>query len=89
MLLNLNASVFAQRNTKRGSAGPASDSAKRDTDWPAYGRDPGGSRYSPSTQINRDTVKNLKVAWTYRTGAANVKGRSAANAAFEATPILV
>src|SRR6266404_4393145 len=62
---------------------------KSDADWPAYGRDPGGSRYSPLTQINRDDVKSLKVAWTYRTGAADVKGRSAHNAAFEATPIFV
>jgi len=62
---------------------------KSDSDWPAYGRDPGGSRYSPLTQINRDDVKNLKAAWTYRTGAADVKGRSAHNAAFEATPIFV
>jgi len=62
---------------------------KSDSDWPAYGRDPGGSRYSPLTQIDRDNVKNLKVAWTYRTGAADVKGRSTHNAAFEATPIFV
>jgi quinoprotein glucose dehydrogenase len=71
------------------SAVAASDSKKRDGDWPAYGRDPGGSRYSPLNQINRDNVKTLKVAWTYRTGAGNVKGWSVKNAAFEATPILV
>lgn len=76
LLLNLNAVA-------------ASDSANKDGEWPAYGRDPGGSRYSPLRQINRDTVKNLKVAWTYRTGAADVKGRSVNNAAFEATPIFV
>jgi quinoprotein glucose dehydrogenase len=34
-------------------------------------------------------VKQLKVAWTYRTGDINIKGRSAGKAAFEATPILV
>ncbi len=60
-----------------------------DGDWPAYGRDGGGTRYSPLAQINRDNVKNLKVAWEYRTGAANEKGRTASKAAFEATPILV
>ena len=60
-----------------------------DAEWPAYGRDPGGSRYSPLMQIDRDNVKTLKPAWTYRTGAADVKGRSVKNAAFEATPILV
>ena len=60
-----------------------------DSEWPAYGRDPGGSRYSPLNQINRSNVTGLKVAWTYRTGAVEVKGRSASNAAFEATPIVV
>jgi quinoprotein glucose dehydrogenase len=60
-----------------------------DGEWPAYGRDPGGSRYSPLDQINRSNVKALKVAWTYRTGAVDVKGGSASKAAFEATPILV
>ena len=60
-----------------------------DGDWPGYGRDSGGSRYSPLTEINRSNVSSLKIAWTYRTGAMDVKGRSASNAAFEATPIVV
>ena len=72
-----------------GSVAQNKTKVSHDGEWPAYGRDPGGSRYSPLTQINRDDVKNLKVAWTYRTGAADVKGRSAHNAAFEATPIFV
>lgn len=59
------------------------------TDWPAYGRDAGGSRYAPIDEINRETVKDLKIAWTYRTGAGEVKAASARNAAFESTPILV
>jgi glucose dehydrogenase len=50
-------------------------------DWPEYGRDPGGSRYSPLTQINARNVDHLDRAWTYHTGET---GRS-----FEATPILV
>lgn len=58
-------------------------------DWPAYGRDVGGSRYSPVSRINRQNVKHLKVAWTYRTGETARKGRSVGKAAFEATPILV
>jgi quinoprotein glucose dehydrogenase len=67
----------------------AKSKASIDGEWPAYGRDPGGSRYSPLDQINRSNVKALKVAWTYRTGAVDVKGGSASKAAFEATPILV
>ena len=35
---------------------------------PAYGRDPGGSRYAPLIQITRDNVAELRVAWTYHTG---------------------
>jgi quinoprotein glucose dehydrogenase len=58
-------------------------------EWPAYGRDPGGSRYSPLTQITRDNVTDLQVAWIYHTGEAQRKALSAGRAAFEATPILV
>lgn len=55
-------------------------------EWPAYGRDAGGSRYSPLTQITRANVRHLKVAWTYRTGDIPTKAQMAA---FQATPILV
>jgi quinoprotein glucose dehydrogenase len=61
----------------------------RDGDWPAYGRDPGGSRYSPLTQINRENVKSLKLAWTYRTGDVSDGSHTESKSSFEATPILV
>jgi quinoprotein glucose dehydrogenase len=67
----------------------AAGDTKQQSDWPAYGRDAGGSRYSPLAQINRGNVGQLKIDWTYRTGASEVKAASAKNAAFEATPILV
>ena len=35
------------------------------TDWPAYGHDAGGGRFSPLTQITPDNVGKLQVAWTY------------------------
>ncbi len=50
-------------------------------DWPTYGRDPGGMRYSPLEQINTKNVTKLRRAWTYHTGE---RGRS-----LEATPIVV
>ncbi|GAB3893146.1 outer membrane protein assembly factor BamB family protein [Spirosoma agri] len=37
-------------------------------DWPTYGGNNAGNRYSPLTQINRQNVKNLTLAWTYETG---------------------
>jgi quinoprotein glucose dehydrogenase len=58
-------------------------------DWPAYGRDAGGSRYAPLAQINRDNVKQLKVAWTYRTGDMSDGTKARSRSAFQVTPILV
>lgn len=37
-------------------------------DWPAYGGGPADDRYSPLRQINRDNVRQLKVAWSFDTG---------------------
>lgn len=36
--------------------------------WQYYGRTPRGTRFAPETQINRDNVDSLEVAWTFRTG---------------------
>lgn len=38
--------------------------------WINYGRNYAGWRYMPVDQINRDTVSDLKVAWTVDTGVA-------------------
>src|ERR1051325_484733 len=76
--------------TRRAAGFEPSDNRLRAmSDWPAYGHDPGGSRYSPLTQVNRENVKSLRAIWTYRTGDINIKARSAGNAAFEDTPIFV
>lgn len=48
-----------------------------DIEWATYGGDKEGSRYTALTQINKENVKNLKVAWEYHTGDADtVKNRS-------------
>ncbi len=47
--------------------------------WPVYGHDPGGQRYSPLRQITPDTVARLQRAWTFHTG----KGGS------ESTPLVI
>jgi hypothetical protein len=60
-----------------------------ETGWPTYSNDPGGTRYSPAKQINRDNVTQLKVAWTFRTGALPHDDELDYKAAFEATPILI
>ena len=62
--------------------------AAPDAGWPAYGGDAGGTRYSPLTQINRDDVKGLRVAWIFRTGEMGQGVKDWDRSAFEATPIL-
>ena len=57
--------------------------------WPYYGGDPGGSRYSPLTQINRSNVQELKVAWVYHTGDVSDGTKHPRKSAFETTPIMV
>lgn len=63
--------------------------AARPTDWPSYGRDAGGSRFSPLTQITRKNVARLEVAWTYNTGEVGLKPRSGAEPSLEVTPLVV
>ncbi len=48
--------------------------------WPAYGGQPAQDHYSSLAQINRENVKNLRVAWTFDTGE---KG------SVESTPVIV
>ncbi|HWP76565.1 MAG TPA: pyrroloquinoline quinone-dependent dehydrogenase [Methylomirabilota bacterium] len=59
------------------------------SEWPHYGNDAGGARYSPASQIDRTNVAQLQVAWTFRTGALGHSAPLDRKAAFEATPILV
>jgi quinoprotein glucose dehydrogenase len=49
-------------------------------DWRVYGAGPEGTHYSPLRQINRDNVRDLRVAWTYDTGEAG---------GLETTPLIV
>src|SRR5215472_1665883 len=57
--------------------------------WPYYGHDAGGMRYSPLTQINRDNVTQLKVAWTFHTGDVSESSGRRKRSGFETTPLLV
>jgi quinoprotein glucose dehydrogenase len=58
-------------------------------EWPNYGNDAGGSRYSPLTEIDRENVARLRVAWTYRTGETVGEPGPYGHYAFEATPLMV
>jgi len=58
-------------------------------DWPYYGGDAGGSRYSPLTQIDKSNVAELKVVWEYHTGDLSDGSDNRRKSEFETTPIVV
>jgi quinoprotein glucose dehydrogenase len=66
----------------------ATAGASSDDDWPYYGHDAGGMRYSPLTQINRENVSRLKVAWTFHTGDISDGHGRRKRSGFETTPLL-
>jgi glucose dehydrogenase len=56
--------AIQNENSRAQTSGPASDQH----DWPVYGGNPADTHYSPLNQINRENVKDLRVAWSYDTG---------------------
>jgi len=59
------------------------------TEWPSYGGDPGGLRYSPLNGIGRHNVDGLEVAWVYHHGDVADRDHPLGVSAFQATPIVV
>jgi len=55
-------------------------------EWRAYSAEQGSTRYSPLDQINKDTVKNLQVAWTWK---FDNFGTPAETVTTETTPIMI
>ncbi|WP_437615662.1 membrane-bound PQQ-dependent dehydrogenase, glucose/quinate/shikimate family [Erwinia sp. V71] len=53
-------------------------------DWTAWGRNTLGQRFAQFSQVNTGNVKDLKVAWTYRTGDLAIDG-----AEYQTTPLKV
>lgn len=72
---------------------PTPEEYAASAEWPTYGHDAGGMRYSPLTTITPANVARLAVAWTYHLkpdGDAGPAGRAGSNfAASEATPLIV
>ena len=64
-------------------------------EWPTYGHDSGGQRFSPLAQITPANVAHLKIAWTYHmrpagftggSGRAGAEGRGPAGAVGDEAP---
>jgi len=61
LFLSLCASCGEKEVTPEAASATSADR----TDWPTYGQDQGGQRFSTLDQINTDNVANLEVAWVY------------------------
>ena len=70
-----------------GAVALAPDSRERD--WPFYGSDQGGTKYSTLTDVNASTVSRLGVAWEWspREKALSQFGTRPGN--FQATPLMI
>src|SRR5882762_9448048 len=60
-----------------------------DREWPYYGNDQGGSRYSPLTEVNKKNVGELKLAWQWKTGERPLPEFGTTPGMFEGTPIMI
>jgi len=66
------------------------DSKAASSDWPSYGNDDGGTRYSALDSISRDNVACLEETWRFETGdLPGARGETRSPFASETTPILV
>lgn len=75
--------VVAENPTPAAVVSP--DAGKESgNDWPAWGRSVSGERFAQFEQVNKQNVKDLKVAWTYRTGDLAIDG-----AEYQVTPIKI
>ncbi len=57
-------------------------------EWPYYGGDAGGGRYSKLSQIDKSNVASLRIAWEYHTGDVSDGSANRRKSAFETTPIV-
>lgn len=62
--------------------------AERAEEWGEWGRDPGGTRYSPLDQIHRGNVDHLALAWTHHCGEISDGTENSTRTAYECTPLM-
>ena len=58
-------------------------------EWPWYGGDARGNRYSTLTDIDRGNVKSLKLAWEWKPGEKPMPEKGIRPGNFEGTPLMI
>jgi quinoprotein glucose dehydrogenase len=67
--------------------------SSQSVNWPSFGNDAGGLRYSPLADVNRDNVSRLRVAFTWLPGERPIPASEGQKAArpgqFQVTPLAI
>ena len=58
-------------------------------EWPYYGGDPGGTKYSPLADVNATNVPHLKQAWEWRAREKALPEFGTRPGNFQATPLMI
>jgi len=94
-LIGVTAAASNGQSTGAPGSSPlrSADGPRKPNEWPVYGGDAGGLKYSPLTTIDRSNVGRLAVAWTWKTGEQPITPPGAAIPArpgqFQATPLAI
>jgi glucose dehydrogenase len=60
-----------------------------EVDWPFYGGDQGGTKYSTLTDVNPTTVSQLRAAWEWKTGEKALAAYGTRPGNFQTTPLMI
>jgi len=63
--------------------------SNQQVEWPYYGGDPGGSRYSPLTDINTQNVQRLEIVWQWKHFDTRLPAYGTTPGSFESTPLMI
>ena len=58
-------------------------------EWRSYGSTIASTKYSPLDQINAGNVKELQIAWRWKSPASDLKSETLVQWVYEATPLMV
>src|SRR2546430_1622735 len=68
---------------------PQGPSASRQVEWPYYGGDPGGTRYSQLADINPENIARLEIAWQWKHWETPLEQYGTTPGFFENTPLMI
>jgi quinoprotein glucose dehydrogenase len=71
------------------AAGMVAFQPDREQDWPFYGADQGGTKFSPLADVNRSNVSRLQPAWEWQTREKALERFGTRPGNFQATPLMI